>query len=87
MSQIILTIGEQSGYFIVVIKNTIQTSVLEQNYNLKSQKENNKEHGWGLKSVREIVEKHEGIIDIYEKNDMFIVSIKLMKRDFPDVDD
>ncbi len=86
-SQIILTIGEQSGYFIVVIKNTIQTSVLEQNYNLKSQKENNKEHGWGLKSVREIVEKHEGIIDIYEKNDMFIVSIKLMKRDFPDVDD
>lgn len=54
---------------------------------MKSQKENNKEHGWGLKSVREIVEKHEGIIDIYEKNDMFIVSIKLMKRDFPDVDD
>ena len=32
-----------------------------------------KEHGLGLKSVRMIVSKHNGMIDIYEKDHMFCV--------------
>ena len=51
--------------------STMQDSVLEKNQHLDSRKENKSEHGWGLKSVKEIAEKHEGIIDIYEKNGMF----------------
>lgn len=41
----------------------------------------------GLKSVKEIAEKHEGMIDIYEKNGMFIVSVLLMKKDFSNMGD
>lgn len=86
-SQIILTIMEVAGYCKVVVKNTIQDSVLEKNQQLDSCKENKIEHGWGLKSVKEIVEKHEGMIDIYEKNGMFIVGILLIKEDFSNMGD
>lgn len=86
-SQVILTIIEVAGYCKVVVKNTIQDSVLEKNQQLDSCKENKIEHGWGLKSVREIVEKHEGMIDIYEKNGMFIVSTLLIKEDFSNMGD
>lgn len=86
-SQVILTISEIAGYYKVVIKNTIQDSILKRNHQLKSHKKNNKEHGWGLKSVREIVERHDGMIDIYEKNSMFIVSVLLMKEEIPNMGD
>lgn len=86
-SQIILTIIRVAGYYKAVVKNTIQDSVLEKNQHLDSRKENKSEHGWGLKSVKEIAEKHEGMIDIYEKNGMFIVSVLLMKKDFSNMGD
>lgn len=78
-SQIILTITDTAGYYRVVVKNTVQVSVLRTNQNLESNKQEKERHGWGLKSVRELVEGHQGILDIYEKDGMFIVSMKLIK--------
>ncbi len=78
-SEIILTITETAGYIRIIVKNTIEKSVLENNEKLESHKNNRHEHGWGLKSVREITEKHKGATDIYEKDSMFIVSTMLIK--------
>ncbi len=80
-SNIILLISETAGYYRIVVKNTIQESVLNKNHELKTNKENRELHGWGLKSVRDITQKHIGSLDIYEKNSMFVVSTLLTKSE------
>lgn len=80
-TKIMLLISENAGYYRIVVKNTIQESVLKRNEKLKTNKDNHMLHGWGLKSVSEIVEKHAGTKDIYEKNGMFVVSILLTKNE------
>lgn len=76
-SQIILSISESAGYYRITVKNTIRESVIEKNRNLRTDKENKKLHGWGLKSVEDIAHKYTGVLDIYEKNGMFVASILL----------
>lgn len=78
-SQIILTISEVDGYYRIVIRNTIESSVLQNNSDLKTQKSDALHHGWGLKSIRDIVDKYDGLIDIYENSGMFFVDILLAK--------
>jgi sensor histidine kinase YesM len=82
-SQIILTITDAAGYYKVVLKNTLQTSVLKENSRLESNKAEKEKHGWGLKSIREITEKYYGTMDIYEKDCEFIASVMLMKQQTP----
>lgn len=78
-SQIIVTISDIDGYYRVVVRNTIEASVLCNNKDLKTFKTNPSEHGWGLKSVKDIVEKYNGLMDIYESSGMFFVDILLAK--------
>lgn len=66
----------QKGFDVITIKNSINHSVLESNAELISTKAE-PNHGFGTKQVRSIVEKYNGMIDIYEKNNMFVVSILL----------
>lgn len=84
-SQIILTISEVDGYYRVVIRNTIKNSVLQNNKSLATDKTDLTQHGWGLKSVKDIVDKYDGLIDIYEKSDMFFVDILLAKNENTDI--
>lgn len=76
-TQIMMMIKKTHGYYRIVVKNTIRESVLQKNRELKSDKENKALHGWGLRSVAEIAERHLGGLDIYEKNGMFVVSVLL----------
>lgn len=76
-----MIISDIAGYYRIAVKNTIRKSVIEYNKELKSIKDDKKLHGWGLKSVEEIVEKHSGTLNIYEKNGMFVVSALLTKRE------
>ncbi|MBO5383315.1 MAG: GHKL domain-containing protein [Ruminococcus sp.] len=78
-SHIVLIISEAAGYYRIVVKNTIQDSVLKKNRKLKTNKKNKELHGWGLKSVENITQKHIGSLDIYEKNGMFVASALLTK--------
>lgn len=86
-SQIIVVITETAGYFRIAVKNTIQESVLETNQKLESRKKDKAHHGFGLKSVRKIVEKYQGSMEAYEKKNVFIVSILLLKIDSPNMGD
>lgn len=76
-AQILLTISEEAGYYRLVVRNTIATSVLKKNQELKTEKANKKLHGWGLRSVTDLVSKRNGLIDFYEKEGMFYVDILL----------
>lgn len=78
-SQILLTISEEAGYYRIAVRNTIENSVLKGNKSLKSVKQDKKSHGWGLRSVEDIVQKYDGLIDFYEKENMFFVDILLPK--------
>lgn len=86
-SQIIVVITETAGYFRIAVKNTIQESVLETNQKLESRKKDKAHHGFGLKSVRKIVEKYQGSMEAYEKKNVFIISILLLKIDLPNMGD
>lgn len=74
-SQILLTISEEAGYYRIVVRNTIEHSVIKKNRSLKTEKENKRTHGWGLRSVSDIVTKRNGMIDFYERSKMFYVDI------------
>ncbi len=66
----------KKGFDIITVKNSIDESVLEKNPEFVSTKEE-PGHGYGMKQIRGIVDKYHGAIDIYEKGNMFIVSIIL----------
>ena len=69
-------ISYQKGFDVITVKNSIDSSVLLNNPDLISTKEE-AGHGLGMKQIKSIVEKYNGNIDIYEKNNKFVVSIML----------
>lgn len=69
-------ISAKKGFDVITVKNSIDESVLESNPDFLSTKEE-PGHGYGMKQIRSIVDKYHGDIDIYEKNNNFIVSIML----------
>lgn len=69
-------ISAKKGFDIITVKNSIDESVLERNPEFVSTK-GEPGHGYGMKQIRNIVEKYNGDIDIYEKENQFIVSIML----------
>ena len=71
-----LQIYQKNGMDIVTVKNSLDESVLDKNPNLVSTKEETG-HGYGMKQIRSIVEKYDGMMDIYEKGHRFVVSIML----------
>lgn len=66
----------KKGMDTITVKNSIDIPVLENNPDLLSTKEE-PGHGFGVAQIKNITEKYKGDIDIYEKNNMFIVSIML----------
>ncbi len=65
------------GCLIVCVKNTYQNAVTELNGSIVSSKADNDMHGIGLKSVRSIVDKYGGIMEISHSNGIFTVKLAL----------
>ncbi|MCD8188517.1 MAG: ATP-binding protein [Ruminococcus sp.] len=80
--EIYFEITQQKKYIHIILKNSIKKSVLESNPELKTTKVQKKIHGYGLKSVRDIVNKYNGMIEIYEKNGLFIMDIWIPSEGF-----
>ena len=62
---------------VIICKNKIKESVLQNNQKLKSTKESPELHGIGHQIVESTVKKYNGLIDYFEKDDMFGVQIVL----------
>lgn len=71
--QLQLLLFRRSGYYMVAVKNNISDSVLENNPNLLSDKDNTVFHGHGINSVRNILKKYNGDIRLFEEDGFFVV--------------
>lgn len=71
-----VNIVSEKGFDIITVKNSIDSSVLKDNPELATSKEE-PGHGYGMKQMKAVTEKYEGNIDIYEKDGMFIVRVML----------
>lgn len=66
-----------NDYCNILISNPITDSVLKNNPSLSTTKSKSSKHGFGLKSVRSIVDKYSGIFDAYEEGSKFNIQISL----------
>ncbi len=74
-----IVITTKANYLSIVISNKIKESVLSKNPKLKSTKHDAAGHGLGTKSVKQICDKYDGMIDYYEKDDVFTADAMLKK--------
>ena len=74
-----VTITKNRGYEMIVVKNHIRTSVLNHNPELTTTKTDAScSHGYGIRQIKDIVGKYDGMLDIYEENDMFCISVAFL---------
>lgn len=73
--EIVLKMFLYKGAMNIIVENYIAESVLEKNPNLRTTKQNKTGHGIGMGSIREIVRQEEGILDIFEEENHFIIHI------------
>ncbi|MBD5543452.1 MAG: GHKL domain-containing protein [Lachnospiraceae bacterium] len=72
-----LSMSQDNEKIYVEIKNTIEESILKKNKELKTSKGDKGRHGYGMKTIREIVKKYEGHVDVWEELGKFCVSFVL----------
>ena len=59
------------GYLSILVRNRISSSVLQCNPQLHTGKKDTGLHGYGLKAVRQTVERYNGLLDFYEEEGNF----------------
>lgn len=72
-----LYITNNKNYLNIILSNTISYSILANNPKLVTSKKNKLNHGLGMLTIKDIVEKHNGMINIFEENSKFISDIWL----------
>ena len=72
-----VSIFEKGGNYIISVKNYVEESVLKHNKTLRTSKSDKSIHGFGLKNISDIVKKYDGILDISEEMNLFIVNIMI----------
>ena len=70
-------IKRKRNYDTILVKNHISNSVLKSNTSLETSKNDSNNHGIGMKQIKEITEKYDGILDIYEEHEMFCVNVMI----------
>ena len=76
-SEITVKTWTEAGYYFLEICNTVESEVLTDNPQLLTNKNDNELHGVGLKSVKDIVNKYDGMITFYQKGNLFHVYVSL----------
>lgn len=72
-----LTIRYSKGRLLINVTNPYTGLLLQENGRFKTNKKNAQKHGIGLESVRTIVQKYHGEMDILTENEIFSVHIIL----------
>lgn len=75
-----LTISREGERIEIYIENTTASSVLEGNPWLESRKQDKEQHGFGMESIYEIVERYQGEYGCWEEEGRFIQRIILGSR-------
>lgn len=72
-----LVIKSKKSFIYITVKNKINTSVLDGNPNLITKKEDKSNHGFGIKSIKNIAKKYDGSAEFSEQNGYFIAEVWL----------
>ncbi len=72
-----LTISRKKSLIYIAVCNSIDSSVLENNPELVTNKADSTNHGFGIRSIKNIVKKYEGSVDFEEDNLKFIAEVWL----------
>lgn len=72
-----VSIKEMKGHLAIRIKNKSSIDVLQENPHLKTSKPDASHHGIGLKVIKSIVNKYDGIMNTYMNNGYFVVDVML----------
>lgn len=70
-----LDVQIQDDYLSVFMKNSIDNSVIGTNKELKTTKQNKNRHGFGIENIKQVVYRHNGILNFDEENGYFICDI------------
>lgn len=71
-----LIIGNKKSLTYIIVKNSIEKSVLAENPELNTDDDDDS-HGFGIGSVRSIAEKHGGSVEFKEEDNLFIAEVWL----------
>lgn len=71
------TIQSKKSFTYIIVKNKIITSVLADNPQLLTKKEDKTNHGYGIKSIKSIAKKYDGSAEFSEQNSYFIAEVWL----------
>ena len=77
--EIFLRLEEKGAYYIITVKNSLTGSVLKNNPELSTSKENKIFHGKGISHIKSISKKYDGFADFSEDANYFISKIMLKK--------
>lgn len=77
----IIRVFESQGNVVIEIDNKIDDSILNKNPTLQTTKADGQSHGFGIEGVKEKILCYNGVIDISERDGMFIVSCIIPKTD------
>ena len=80
--QISIRVADNKNYTCIEIKNKIDGSVIPKNNKLITTKNDKDNHGIGMYSIAQIVDKYDGMRDFYEKNGFFVADIWLKRGGF-----
>lgn len=75
--RVTLEIQKNASYLIILVSNSIKSSVLNNNKNLETSKDNKELHGIGIKSIKNIIDKYNGMIQFYEEENEFCCHIMM----------
>ena len=74
-SELRIRIAAERGYHTIRVKNRITASVLAENPELISSKNEKDLHGFGIPQIKEIVDSYNGMYDFYEEDGFFCVGV------------
>lgn len=72
-----LSIYSYKNDLIIVISNSVNKDVINENPNLNTNKNNLELHGFGIKSIKRIANKYNGFADFYQEKNIFYCVVKL----------
>lgn len=77
---IVVKILSEETFIRISVSNSISSSVLKDNANLKTSKSDSENHGFGTKTIKNIASKYNGYADYFEEDNKFFANITLVKN-------
>lgn len=74
-----INISSYTNKMIITVSNTVENNVLTDNKDLVTTKPEAEQHGFGLKSIKQIINKYNGNLLYYQEDNLFTFEAVLMK--------